>query len=44
VLFVFYPSVPPDAVINLHQMASIFIGIGVFLIAVGTFARWYYLG
>jgi hypothetical protein len=39
----FFPSVPPGAPLNLHQMAIIFILIGVLLIAVGTFARWYYL-
>jgi hypothetical protein len=42
-LLLFFPSVPPGAPLNLHQMAIIFILIGVPLIGVGTFARWYYL-
>lgn len=41
-LLTFVPAVPaarPD----IHQMARIFIGIGILLIAVGTFSRWYFL-
>ncbi len=41
-LLTFIPAVPaarPD----IHQMARIFIGIGILLIAVGTFSRWYFL-
>jgi hypothetical protein len=41
-LLVFVPSVPRGAVPDLLQMAKVFIGIGVFLIAVGTFTRWWY--
>jgi uncharacterized membrane protein YczE len=42
-LLLFFPSVPLGAPLNLHQMAIIFILIGASLIAVGTFARLYYL-
>jgi len=42
-LLLFSPSVPSGALLNLHQMATIFIIIGVLLIVVGTFARWHYL-
>jgi len=38
-LFVFYPDVPSDAAINLHQMAILFICIGAFLLLIGTVAR-----
>ena len=41
-LHVFVPAVPagkPDV----NQMAKIFIGIGLSLIAVGTLSRWYFL-
>jgi hypothetical protein len=33
----------PGAVLSVHQMAAVFIVIGVVLIAAGSFARWYYL-
>ena len=33
----------PRPPVNIRQMAMIFIVIGIFLLAVGTFARWYYL-
>ena len=36
------PPSPPAAV-NTHQMAMIFIAVGVFGIVAGTLARWYYL-
>jgi hypothetical protein len=42
-LLVFFPAVPPGAALDLHQMAKLFIVIGVLLIAGGTFARWFYL-
>jgi hypothetical protein len=38
-LFVFYPDVPGNAAINLHQMATLFICIGAFLLLIGTVAR-----
>jgi hypothetical protein len=41
-LLAFVPAVPagkPD----IHQMAKIFIGIGLLLFAVGSFSRWYFL-
>jgi len=41
-LLLFFPSVSSTAQLNLHQMATIFIIIGVLLIAIGTFARWHY--
>jgi len=43
-LLVFLPSASPGSGLDLHQMAKVFIVIGVFLIVVGTLARWYYLG
>jgi hypothetical protein len=43
VLFVFYPHVAADAPINLHQMAGLFIGIGILLLAIGTLARMFFL-
>jgi hypothetical protein len=43
-LHVATPPAPPGAVVNVHQMAMIFIVVGVLLAAVGTLARWYYLG
>ena len=36
------PPTPP-AVVNVHQVAMVFIVLGVFQIAIGTLARWYYL-
>jgi hypothetical protein len=33
--------VPPGAALDLHQMAKLFIVIGVLLIAGATFARWF---
>ena len=41
-LLTFVPSVP-HARPDIHQMAWIFIVIGIALIAVGTFSRWYFL-
>jgi len=41
-LLAFVPAVP-HAVPDIHQMAWIFIAIGILLIAVGTFSRWYFL-
>jgi hypothetical protein len=43
-LLLFTPSVPPGAPLELHKMALTFIVIGVVAVAVGTLARWYYLG
>jgi hypothetical protein len=43
-LLVATPSTAPGAPIDLHRMAAIFIAIGAFLFAAGTFGRWYYLG
>ena len=42
-LLVATPPAPPGAPMDVHQMAMAFIVVGVFLAAVGTFARWYYL-
>jgi hypothetical protein len=42
-LYVFYPNVPADAAINLHQMAGLFIGIGAFVLVIGTVARIFFL-
>ncbi len=39
-LFVFTPPGQPGMP-DIHRMAAIFIAFGVFLITVGTFARWY---
>lgn len=39
VLFLFYPHPPAGAPINIHQMAGLFIGIGLFTLAIGTIAR-----
>jgi hypothetical protein len=41
-LLVFVPAAQPGMP-DIHRMAIIFIAIGTFLIAVGTFARWYFL-
>lgn len=41
-LLVFVPAVP-SAKPDIHQMAEIFIVIGLSLIAVGTLSRWYFL-
>jgi uncharacterized membrane protein YczE len=41
-LLAFVPAVP-QARPDIHQMAWIFIAIGISLIAVGTFSRWYFL-
>jgi uncharacterized membrane protein YczE len=41
-LLVFVPAAQPGMP-DIHRMAIIFIVIGTFLIAVGTFARWYFL-
>jgi hypothetical protein len=38
-LFVFFPNVPPDAAINLHQMAQLFIVLGGFAFGFGTLVR-----
>ncbi len=42
-LLVLTPPAPPGAAMDLHQMATIFIVIGICLLASGSFARWYYL-
>lgn len=42
-LLVFTPAAPPGAPVDVHKMAMAFIAIGLFLVAVGTWARWYYL-
>jgi hypothetical protein len=42
-LLVATPPAPPGAAVNVHQMAMIFIAVGVFGVVVGTLARWYYL-
>ena len=39
-LLVFLPVKPPGPGLDLHQMAKVFIGIGVFLLAAGTVGRW----
>jgi hypothetical protein len=39
VLFAFYPNIPADAAVNLHQMAGLFIGVGLLALAAGTIAR-----
>lgn len=38
-LLVFFPIVPPGPGLDLHQMARVFIGIGIVLLAAGTLAR-----
>jgi hypothetical protein len=42
-LFLATPAAPPGAPVNVHQMAALFIVIGIFGFADGTLARWYYL-
>ncbi len=42
-LLFFLPPTPPGIPIDLHPMAWLFIAIGAFLVAAGTFARWYFL-
>jgi hypothetical protein len=42
-LLVGTPRAAPGAGVDVHQMALIFIAIGIFLAAAGSFARWYYL-
>jgi len=37
------PPAPPGAPVDIHQMAMLFIAIGVLGVAAGTLARWYYL-
>ena len=37
------PAAPPGAPIDVHKIGMVFIAIGAFGVAVGTFARWYYL-
>jgi uncharacterized membrane protein YidH (DUF202 family) len=41
-LLVVTPATTQNAPINAHQMATVFVVIGVFAIAAGTLARWYY--
>jgi len=41
-LLAFIPA-SPAAKPDIHQMARVFIGIGILLIAVGTLSRWYFL-
>jgi hypothetical protein len=38
-LLVFGPSATPGGPLNPHQMAYVFIGLGIFLVVVGTIAR-----
>lgn len=38
-LLAFFPAVPAGAAPDLHQMAKLLIGFGVFLLAAGTLAR-----
>ena len=40
-LLVMTPPAAPGAPPGLHQMAKLFIGIGVFLFAAGTLTRWF---
>jgi hypothetical protein len=42
-LLVATPPAPLGAPVDVHQMALVFIVVGVFLVAVGTFVRWYYV-
>ena len=42
-LLVATPPSPPGAGVNVHQMAMIFIAVGIFAVAAGTLARWFYL-
>jgi hypothetical protein len=42
-LFLATPPAPPGAPVDIHKMAMLFIAVGIFGIAVGTFARWYFL-
>ena len=42
-LLVATPAATQDAPVNVHQMATILVVIGVLALAAGTFARWYYL-
>ena len=37
------PAAKPGDPINLHQLATIFLGVGIGLFLVGTFVRWFYL-
>jgi hypothetical protein len=37
------PRAAAGAPVNVHQMAVVFIAIGIFAAAAGTLARWYYL-
>lgn len=41
-LLVFGPSPSPQFHLNPHQMAWIFVGIGVFLLAIGVLARLFF--
>ncbi len=43
VLLLTFVSAVPEARPDIHKMARVFIGIGILLIAVGTFSRWYFL-
>lgn len=38
-LLLFYLNIPSDAAVNLHQMAELFISVGLFALAGGTIAR-----
>ena len=42
-LLVGTPRAAPGAPVDVQKMALLFIAIGIFLAAAGSFARWYYL-
>jgi hypothetical protein len=37
------PAATPGSPLDGHQMARVFIGFGIFLVAAGTIARWLFL-
>ncbi len=37
------PRAAPGAPVDIHQMAIVFVAIGIFAAAAGALARWYYL-
>jgi hypothetical protein len=42
-LFYSLPAAVPGSPLDGHQMARVFIGFGIFLVAAGTIARWLFL-
>ena len=42
-LLLFTPAAPPGTPVDLHKLAMAFLVVGVLGVAVGTWARWYYL-